>query len=69
MEILTHMVQVDQDLQGDEAADSARISSEKANLGSLPNQDLTLVNQFLPSTQLRFTITAGHHLPQTALCK
>jgi len=40
-----------------------------ADLGSFPNQDLALADQFLPPAQLRFTITAGHDLSQTALAE
>jgi hypothetical protein len=60
---------VDQDLQGGEAADWARISSKKANLGSLLSQDSVLANQFLPPAQLRFTVTTSHDLSQKALAE
>jgi hypothetical protein len=63
------VVQVDQDLQGGETANSARISAKKAKVGSLSNQVLAFANQFLPHAQLRFPITAGHDLPQTALAQ
>jgi hypothetical protein len=56
------MVQVDQDLQGGEPANWARIISKRTNLGSLPNQDLAFANKFLPPAQLQFPITAGHDL-------
>jgi hypothetical protein len=63
------MVQVDQDLQGQGVAIFALIQSNSADLGSFPNQDYALANQFLPPAQLGFTIAAGNDLTQTPLAE
>jgi len=63
------VVQVGQDLQGKGAPVSARIQPNSAHLGSLPNQDLALANQFLPPTKLGFTVGVGQELTQTTFAE
>ena len=58
---------MDQDLRVGGAKDWAKTQSESDRLGSFPNQDVALANQFSPPAQLRYPIPAGHDLPQIPL--